>query len=51
MILGAMAAVVIGKSKKKGSEIGISNHLDHTATTSSSPTPIKPNANHYMLCI
>jgi hypothetical protein len=30
-----------------GSEIGIANHLDHTATTSSSPTSVREYNNYY----
>jgi hypothetical protein len=30
-----------------GSEIGIANHLDHTATTSSSPTSVGEYDNYY----
>jgi hypothetical protein len=49
MISTAMAAVVISKRKNKGSEVGINNHLDHTATTSSSPALFNANSTHYVL--
>jgi hypothetical protein len=30
-----------------GSEVDIANHLDHTATTSSSPTSVRERDNYY----
>jgi hypothetical protein len=48
LISAATAAVVIDE-QQKGSEIGINNHLNHIATTSSSPALMNADSIHYIL--
>ncbi|HEY6757660.1 MAG TPA: hypothetical protein VI037_09785 [Nitrososphaera sp.] len=44
----AVVAIVKSKEQQKGSEIGINNHLNHIATTSSSPALINADSIHYI---